>query len=83
MIQAVLFKNDKWQPQEAVRWLLDSEYKADDMIVTTYFTRFNQISTEELRDHGFTEFNNIDAGLDRGIHFVIASKPQKQNLNFR
>ena len=83
MIQAVLFKNDQWQPQEAVRWLIENEHKADDMIVTTYFTRFNQISTEELREHGFTEFHNIDVGLDRGIHFVIASKPQQPISNFR
>ena len=58
------------------------EYKADDMIVTTYFTRFNQISIEELREQGRTEFHNIDVG--RGIHFVIASKPTNSiNSNFR
>ena len=52
------------------------------MIVTTYFTRFNQISTEELREQGYTEFHNIDVG--RGIHFVIASKPTNSiNSNFR
>ena len=81
MIQAVLFKNEQWQPQQAVRWLLENEHKADEMIVTTYFTRFNQISTEELREQGHTEFHNIDVG--RGIHFVIASKPQKPISNFR
>ena len=82
MIQAVLFKNEQWQPQEAVRWLLENEHKADDMIITTYFTRFNQISTEELRKQGHTDFHNIDIG--RGIHFVIASRPTNSiNSNFR
>ncbi len=75
MIQAVLFENDKWQPKEAVRWLIENEHKASDMVVSEEFTRFNQIS-----EHGQYEYHNIDVG--RGIHFVIASRPQKPNLNF-
>ena len=82
MIQAVLFENDKWQPKEAVRWLIENEHKASDMVVSEEFTRFNQISIEELREQGHTEFHNIDVG--RGIHFVIASKPTNSiNSNFR
>ena len=76
MIQAVLFENDKWQPKEAVRWLIENEHKASDMVVSEEFTRFNQFP-----EQGQNDYHNIDVG--RGIHFVIASRPQKPNSNFR
>ena len=76
MIQAVLFKNDKWQPQEAVRWLIENEHKATDMVVSEEFPRFNQIP-----EQGHTDYHNKNVG--RGIYFVIASKPQQPISNFR
>ena len=76
MIQAVLFENDKWQPKEEVRWLLENEHKASDMVVTTEFTKFIQFKSDESNN----DYQTMDVG--RGIHFVFSSKRQQPNLNF-
>ena len=73
-IHTILFNKHKNKPEDAIKWLLDNDYKVRKIHETTNEYRFRQISPETLKKHGFNQYRTKMIDPTREIQLVVAYK---------
>ena len=80
-IHTILFNKHKNKIEDAIKWILDNDYKIGKIHETTNEYRFRQISPEILKKHGFNQYRTKMIEPTREIQLVIAYKdPIKRDL---
>ena len=73
VIQSVVFKQPKYTPAEAKRWLKEHNYSGRSLDRTANMLRFRQITPKKVERYGFSEYRTKELGRS-GISLVIAYK---------
>lgn len=73
VIQSVIFKQPKYTPAEAKKWLKEHNYSGRSLDRTANMLRFRQITPKKVEQYGFTEYRTKELGRS-GISLVIAYK---------
>ena len=73
VIQSVIFKQPKYTPAEAKKWLKEHHYSGRKLDRTANMLRFRQMTPEKVEQYGFTEYRTKELGRS-GISLVIAYK---------
>ena len=73
VIQSVVFKQPKFTPAEAKKWLKEHHYSGRSLDRTANMLRFRQMTPKKVERYGFTEYRTKELGRS-GISLVIAYK---------
>ena len=71
-LQSIIFDRRIWIMEDAIKWILEHEYRIYKIGITKNEFRIRQISPERLKKLGYLNYHNKKIG--NGIQLVLAYK---------